>query len=242
MAIPSLEETLQRLATSFTVRDIMIPAEKLICAPREKDAPTVSAEKPDFNVIPIKPHKQIKCYYERDSRETKPITPHDLISEGTSILDLVRIFANNRGFYFVLAQCQIAGYVHFSDLNNRVVKLTIYTIIEALESHALISLGSSIDEEFLMKSLAKGRFKKIKSLFERAREKDANRSWADFLNIEDILRLAVKSGTIQLPEHMIKAIVCVRNKVAHQVRPLINEQRDAALLERVACQCRQALG
>jgi hypothetical protein len=241
MPIPSLEETLQRLATSFTVRDIMIPAENLICAPREKDAPTVSAENPDLNVIPIKPHKQIRGYYERDSGETKLITPHDLISDGTSILDLVKILAK-QGFYFVLAQCQIAGYVHFSDLNNRVVKLTIYTIIEALESHALTSLGSPIDEEFLRKSLGRGRFERIKFLFEKARRKDANRSWADFLNIEDILWLAVKSGKIRLPEHMIEDIGRVRNKVAHQVRPLINEQQDAALLERVIRQCCQALG
>ena len=91
MANPSLEQTLQRLATSFTVKDIMIPTEDLTCVPREKDAPAVSDEYPDFNVIPIKRGEEITGYYERDSGETKPITLHDLISDCTSILDLVTI-------------------------------------------------------------------------------------------------------------------------------------------------------
>jgi len=73
MAIPSLEQTLQRLATTFTVRDIMIPTEDLTCAPREEDAPAESAKHPDFNVIPIKRGEEITGYYERDSGETKLI-------------------------------------------------------------------------------------------------------------------------------------------------------------------------
>ncbi len=118
----------------------MIHTEDLTCASGEQDARAVSAEHPDFNIIPIKRGRQIAGYYERDTAETKPVTVHDLISDGTSILALVNILAE-RPFYFVLAYARIAGYVHFSDLNNHLVKLTLYTIIEALESRTLAAIG-----------------------------------------------------------------------------------------------------
>jgi hypothetical protein len=45
--------TLKRLATTFTVRDIMIPRNALICGHDEADAIIVSREHPDYDVIPI---------------------------------------------------------------------------------------------------------------------------------------------------------------------------------------------
>jgi hypothetical protein len=114
-----LEETLKRLAITFTVRDIMIPVSDLVCAPDESQAAAVSAEHPDFSVIPIPDHGKLTSYFERDSRSTKKITLNDLISDGTSLLDLVQIL-EGREFSFVLSQ-HIEGYVHFSDLNNHLV-------------------------------------------------------------------------------------------------------------------------
>jgi hypothetical protein len=219
----------------------MVPTEDLTCALREKDAPTVSAENPGFNIIPIKRGRQIAGYYDRDSAETKPVTVHDLISDGTSILALVSILAD-RPFYFILAHARIAGYVHFSDLNNHLVKLTLYTIIEALESHTLAAISPSIDEDYLGQWLGKKRFRSIKRKFELVRKKEANRSWADFLNIEDILRLAVRAGKIRLDEHLIKAIKRMRDRVAHQINPLVKRHRDVIELAQITSRCIELLG
>ena len=147
MAVATLTQTLQKLAQTLTVKDLMVPTGRLCCAEREKDAPVISAENRDFNVIPIKkPRRQITGYYERDSGETKPITTSDLISDGTSILGLLRTF-EKKPFCFVLSHTEIAGYVHFSDLNHPFVKLALYTIIEAMESSALAMIGSVLDQE-----------------------------------------------------------------------------------------------
>ena len=35
--MPGLDETLKRLATAFTVRDIMIPSSRLVCAATKKN-------------------------------------------------------------------------------------------------------------------------------------------------------------------------------------------------------------
>ena len=240
MVVPRLAQTLQRLALTLTVKNLMVPTQHLTCSEREKDAPAVSAENPDFNVIPIKKRgRQITGYYERDSRLTKQIMANDLISDGASILDLLSIL-EKRPFCFVLARAQIAGYDHFSDLNHLFVKLALYTIIEAMESSALAMISSVLDDKNPSR-LAGRLLKKIKRRFERAQKKDANRSWADFLNIEDILRIALKEDKIRLNEQEIKAITGMRNKVSHQGTPLVKDHKGAIELARVARRCVQLL-
>jgi len=202
----------------------------------------MSAGNPDFNVIPIKKRGgQITGYYERDSGLTKPIMANDLISDGTSILALLGIL-EKRPFCFVLAHAQIAGYVHFSDLNHPFVKLALYTIIEAMESSALAMISSVLDDQNLSRlGLGRRRLTKIKRRSERAQKKNANRSWADFLNIEDILRIAVRENKIYLNEQEIKAITGMRNKVSHQGTPLVQDHKGAIEIARIAGRCVQLL-
>jgi hypothetical protein len=52
--MPTIEETLERLAVTFVVRDIMIPSESLVCAANPPEAAKASDGHPDFNVIPIR--------------------------------------------------------------------------------------------------------------------------------------------------------------------------------------------
>ena len=130
--MPTIEETLKRLAITFTVRDIMVPVVGLICAGNEIEATGVSKDNPDFSVIPLRQSTKLTGYFLRDSGTSREIVLDDLISDGTSLLDLVEIF-EDREFSFVLTHREIAGYVHFSDLNHHLVKLAFYVILEALE-------------------------------------------------------------------------------------------------------------
>jgi predicted RNA-binding protein with RPS1 domain len=239
VTVPTLAQTLQRLALTLTVKDLMVTTERLTCSEREKDAPAVSAENLDFNVIPIKKRgRQITGYYERDSGLTKPIMANDLISDGTSILDLLSTL-EKRPFCFVLTHAEIAGYVHFSDLNHPFVKLALYTIIEAIETSALAMISSVLDDQNPSRL---GRLlTKIKQRSEKAQKRDANRSWADFLNIEDTLRIAVKENKMHLNEQEIKAITGMRNKVSHQGTPLVKDFKGAIELARIAGRCVQLL-
>src|SRR5256885_2131985 len=128
--MPTIEETLKRLAITFTARDIMVPAAGLKCANDEMDAARVSKDNPDFSVIPIRQNGRLDGYFVRDSRTSKQIVLNDLISDGTSLLDIVEIL-EDREFSFVLSHREIAGNVHFSDLNHHLVKLAFYVILEA---------------------------------------------------------------------------------------------------------------
>jgi hypothetical protein len=136
--MPTLEATLNRLAIAFTVRDIMTANVDLVCAVGDAEAGRVSDDNPDFDVIPVRQDGNLIGYFERRSRNAKRITPSDLISDGTSLLDLVEIL-EDRQFSFVLSRQRIEGYVHFSDLNHQLVLNTRRVVCAMLSDHLMCS-------------------------------------------------------------------------------------------------------
>jgi len=234
----TIEETLKRLAITFTVRDIMVPEVGLTCAGDEIEAAIVSKDNPDFNVIPLRQNTKLTGYFLRDSRTSREIVLSDLISDGTSLLDLVEIF-EDREFSFVLSYREIAGYVHFSDLNHHLVKLTFYVILEALERQALNSIPRKDDREYLSKNLDPSRFAQIDRQYKR--DGDAARSLFNYLNISDILRLAVKAGMIQLDDNVIKAMKDIRDGAAHASENIVADYESVKRLAMVKRECLRIL-
>jgi hypothetical protein len=178
--MPTVKETLKRLSITFTARDIMIPRRELVCAGSESQAEIVSKANPDFSIIPIRRKGKVNGYFERDTRIAKEIALSDLLSDGTSLLDLVEIF-EDRQFCFILSHRQIAGYIHFSDLNHHLVKLTFYVILEALERKLLSAIQRVDDKEYLSKNLDPDRFEQIVRQYKR--HGDAARNLFSYLNI-----------------------------------------------------------
>ena len=82
--MPTHEETLKRLATTFTAKDVMTPRSALISGSNEAEAIKASVDHTDFDVIPIMPGGELRGYFERASRRTSNIEVNDLISDGTS--------------------------------------------------------------------------------------------------------------------------------------------------------------
>ena len=99
----SFEENIKRLADALCARDIMIcKGEKLRYAENKAKAEEQSTRYPDLDVIPIiNKHDKLDSYYDRNSKRTKQIHNHDLISGGTSLFEIVNIFQKRR-FVFVL--------------------------------------------------------------------------------------------------------------------------------------------
>jgi hypothetical protein len=117
----NVTDALKHLTTTFTIKDIMTPKSRLVCAADAESAPAVSAANPDFSIIPIKTDNELTAYFDRDAAQAYPIRVGDLLSDGTTLLDLVDIL-RGRGFSFVLTHQHIDGYVHYSDLNHQMVK------------------------------------------------------------------------------------------------------------------------
>lgn len=208
----NLTEALKHLTTTFTVKDIMTPEMRLQCALDAVKAPDVSAAHADFSVIPIKKDGVLSAYFERDSRRIRAIEVGDLISDGTPLLELVDIF-QGREFSFVLTNRRIDGYVHYSDLNHQMMKWTFYVMLEAVERLALDSLRPDDERTYLQAKLGPERFKQVDQMYKRAG--DNGRSLLTYLNIADILGLAVSNGAMQLDEPSIRLMKEVRDWAAH---------------------------
>jgi hypothetical protein len=120
------------------------------------------------------------------------------------------------------------------------VKLTFYVILEALERMALSSIRPSDDREYLADNLDPKRFNQVAEQYKRAG--DAARSLFNYLNIADILRLAVKAGTIQMDDEVIKAMKEIRDGAAHPLENLVDSYSDVKKLATVKRECLRILG
>src|ERR1700738_2740624 len=131
----SLEYTLETLSKMFTARDIMTEIGDLVCAHGEAEARKILNDHSEFDVIPIY-KATLTSFLERGSKRARPITIKDLVSETISMLDIVDVLAD-RKFCFVLGNRSICGMIHFSDLNNHVVKIPFFVLFEALEQQLI---------------------------------------------------------------------------------------------------------
>jgi hypothetical protein len=178
-------------------------------------------------------------YFERRSGKTTAITPGHLLSDGTSLLDLVEIL-EHRQFSFVLSRHKIEGYIHFSDLNHNLVKLTFYVILQALEGMAMKSLEGMTDQESLQSQLDPERFRQIKNAYKRAG--NAAQSLANYLNLPDMLRLADLAGKIHVESNLVKAMKEVRDGAAHVSENLVSNYAGVTKLAEVKRECLRILG
>jgi hypothetical protein len=239
--MPTHDETLTRLATTFTAKDVMIPSSRLVCSDDEEHAAVLSDANPDFNVIPIRRAGKITGYFERNSRSTTTITPSDLISDGTKLLDLVELL-EHREFVFVLSseKGDGYGYVHYSDLNHSLVKLTFYVLLAALERLALESIKGKDDRDFLKSHLNPGRFNYIEKRYKEAGE--AARSLVSYLNISELLGLAGLAGAIQVEKDVAKAMLSARDGASHATKNLVSSHSGVKELVKVKGECQRVLG
>lgn len=227
--MPNLEYTLERLALTFTARDIMVPKEKLVCTSDEASAQRLVEEKPDFDVIPIEQNGRISAYLERGFKRSKPIRLQDITSDATNILDLLDILQEQK-FAFILANRCIAGYVHFSDMNNHIVKLPFFVILEALERRLVEEVGPLINEGNLEVVLDPQRAEKVKDKMRRMKENRADLGWVNVLSFNEVVRFACHFEKVALEPQQVEVISKVRNLVCHADRPLVEAHRDVRRL------------
>ncbi len=224
-----LKSTLERLALTFTVRDIIVPKEELVCAGDEASAQELLEENPGFDVIPLVQNGALTAYLERGSEHSEYIRLQDIVSDAISVLDLVDVLCGRR-FCFVLVGHSLTGYVHFSDLNNHVVKLPFFVVLEALERQLVVEIGSLIDETNLDKVLDQQRARNVKNKMRNMRKNRANLAWVNLMSFNELIRFALHFGKLQLSGKEIDTISKVRNLVCHASDPLVESHHDVKRL------------
>jgi hypothetical protein len=226
------EQTLVQLAETFKVRDIMVAQADLKRANDLDEAARLLDQYPDYDHIPLPATGPIGAYVARDDREFHRIQSSDLISDGASLLDLPELLCD-RAFFFVLASNQIQGFVHFSDLNNSLVKLPLFALFEAIERHLSPRLVEAApSDETLLDIIKDKRMSEIEQKRARASARRANRTSLDYLYFDEMLRLSQRLTLIELKSEDRQLLSEFRNYVAHG-NPLIEEHRDVRRLVKV---------
>jgi hypothetical protein len=135
---------------------------------------------------------------------------------------------------------EIGGYVHFSDLNNPLVKLAFYVIFEAFERHLLTAIHPVTQQE-IQKTLGLERLNRIRNDMQKAQADCANLSLENFLYLPEILRIAVAKGKLSLYDNQIQSVRMFRNRVSHAGWLLVQKHGDVKTLIEVERICLAAL-
>lgn len=226
-----LEQTLAQLAESFAVRNIMVPKESVVCGHDKDSACEMLEEHPDLDVIPIESDGQFRAYLMRGSKRPKDIRIQDMIGADASILELVEVLnrnlAQDRGFCFVLVENRLAGYVHYSDLNNEIVKLPLFILLENVEHHLVERLRSLVKEDNLAEVLTEERLGRAREKMTRMKDQGTELDWTTVLYFRELLQFAQHFGMLPLETYGdLDALSRVRNKVCHATEPLVAERED----------------
>ncbi len=233
-------DILKQLGTSFTVRDIMISYEDFAMVNSEREVGQFFDLNQDYDYTASLTRGQITTYYRRGELEGFDLRQEDLLSDGTSLLDLLELMAN-REFFFVLSANKIRGFVHFSDLNHELVKLPLFVLLAAVESRLWFNVKEGLTEGEVEYVMNPGRFDVVRQHREKARQKNVDRGWEGLLYFREILELARNRGLVEATTEDRELLNDTRNRVAHHNRLLIEEHKDIRKLARVRNLCRELM-
>ena len=186
----------------------------LHCASDVQGALRLLAELPDLDTIPLRSGGVLTAVFERGATTARPLNIRDLVSDGTSVLEVIDVLTTQR-CVFVLAKNSVAGCVHFSDLNHPVVKLPLFVLLEAVERRLFERLKARISFEVIEQVLDPQRCLQIREKMKRLQASRSNLNWAAQLGFGELLFCARKLGAIECDAAAINALSLVRNRVCH---------------------------
>jgi hypothetical protein len=235
-----VSETLRQLGKSFTVRDIMIPYEDFVLIEDESEANRFFDEYDDFDYTASLTRGEITTYYKRGVPGSFELSQEDLLSDGTSLLELLNLMVS-RDFFFVLSANRICGFVHFSDLNHQLVKLPLFVLLAAVESHLWPQVREGLTEADVEMVMSPERFDEVRCRLRRAKERDVNIGWEGLLYFGEILELASNFGLIGMSADNRNRLHSWRNRIAHHNRLLVENHDDVRELASIRNLCEKVM-
>jgi hypothetical protein len=237
--IPTLHETLQRLALAFTVHDIMVPERDLVHGYDEHSAGAL-LDKYGYDLIPIAFGGRLVSYVQRDD-SMRPITLDDTISDSTPILDLVSLLAE-RSFWFVLVGGQVKGLVTRADLNKHVVRVPFFVLLAETERTLADRLRPLVNADNLGRVLAPNRIAEVTEAMGGMKDKGLDLSWADLLYLQELLKFACEFDLVCLNEQQFQTLVDIRHAACQDTsHPLVQAPDDVRRLSEARDLCESIL-
>ena len=226
------------LERDFTVEKIMIDVNDLVVGTSLEECEALSEQYPTYDIIPLSQKGTIMGFWDTVAKKIIPITPKHLITNKTSIFQLLDLFENER-YFFVLGNTRITGFVHCSDINNDLVKIPFYILLQSLESLILGQLNLTV--EAVGKIGNKQRVDDLIREHEMKLSNDIQLNKIQGLYLSEILELGMKQQIIKLKPQLKQYLEDFRNRVSHADKTLLSEEKDIHKLKRIKDYCISAL-
>lgn len=234
-----------KLNEIFKVKDI---SNTIVTAENLDEARKIHSSR-DFDRVPIKKDGKIESFYDSNSDSEIQIKPEYTLSESTGIFETLS-YLSKRDFYFILIGNDIPLLVHYSDLNNPLVSIGIYTQIAycetAIRNFARSKNPNKLDfgEKFLndLKNSSGVNIKvdRAKDQFCKKRKSNTETDLFDELYFDDELTLFREIVTsslnanyktkfknlINLEDRRIEFMKNMRNEVMHSKPQIIKKPSD----------------
>jgi hypothetical protein len=204
----------------------MTPEAALVRADSQKEAEAFFDE---FDVVPYPGNGPIAGFFRRGDGGLTRLNSEIVISDSTAILELPQLFLRQPSLLVLRGQ-RIVGLVHFSDLNNPIVKLPLYVMFEAVESELIPALNRRASEADLKAVLGSQRLRKIRKSLLVLRSHRAEYGLAQGLYFSELLALAAQVGVVVMTKEELSLLTDVRNRIAHADTPLVRDLEDARSL------------
>ena len=142
----------------------------------------------------------------------------------TSLVELPKLLSQ-QPYYFVISGNDIAGYVHYSDLNKPITKIPFFAMFQLVERKFWDKMTHRISEKDLV-TLFQGQAKGFIQKKEQAASQNTDLGWTGIFTFPSILRLARHYGLAHIDDREITLLKETRNKIAHSDHNLVNSQSD----------------
>ena len=227
-------QIINMLNNDFTVDKIMVPLEHLILADTKEKCIEQARQHEDLDIIPFVQKGSITGYWDKHQNRIVPLSPRHITTSSTNIFDLIDVFTAQQ-FFFVMSGTEIVGYVHRVDLNNDLIKIPFYILLQSLESFLLQNMQLELKDISLLKN--KERVSSITSKHLEKQKRDINLESVQGLYLSEILEISIKKGMINLPLPMKHDLEDFRNRVSHADRSLLNNLDEIPRLKQMKDFC-----
>jgi hypothetical protein len=220
----------------------MTPDERLVAAQDQAEAMQLLETYPRYDVILIRDGDRLVAFIERGTLTPKPIRIQHVVSAETSIPELVESLCECR-FVFIVGRQQVVGLVQLADLNDPIVKLPYFVLLDGLERQIADAIRPLVTEETLPRlKIDPDRLRGLKQKMAKLQKNDADRDWVTLLYFRELLEAAVHFGKLNLSAPRIDDSSTVRTRVSHAATDeLVESHNDVRRLSRVHQLCVELL-
>ena len=226
----------------YTVLDIATPLEDLTCwrVNEPRDVVVKSAIAHNLTYIPVLDEKGLDGIISRDDlaagARPLPLTADWLLATDTSILEVIRLFAQQPGRVFLVLQASaVVGLVTPADLNKIPARASVYLLVAhfEIELARLLRLVLGGDEDFRPFFTA-SRWERLQADRVRQARGDVELELLQMMDLGDITDIARKHDGVRDLLGFASNSQCrkamdlqgVRNRISHPTRPLIERRED----------------